>query len=171
MSSGLRRWMPRLIGLNIGFGLLLLALQRLIPSMGDEESDTIGLSTIMNGRKLVSRSEAFRGGTALTIAGGTVIDLRSATLAPEGAHLRLRTVMGGTTLVVPRGWRVEVSGPALMGGIGCKTEADDLPDDAPTLVVEALAIMGGIGIGQKPAIEAEDIHAIATDELEFAGGK
>jgi hypothetical protein len=43
-----------------------------------------------------------------------------------------------------------------MGGIGNSTESDDLPDDAPTLTVEALAIMGGIGIGHKPSLEAED---------------
>jgi hypothetical protein len=77
--------------------------------------------------------------------------------------------MGGTKVMVPRGWRVELSGPALMGGIGCNVEADDLKDDAPTLVIEALAIMGGIGIAQNPATEAEDVHAIATDKLELAG--
>jgi hypothetical protein len=90
--------MRRLIGLNLSFGFLLLALQQIVPSMGDEESDT-------NGRNLVSYSEGFRGGTALTIAGGSVIDLRNASLAPEGARLQLSTVMGGTNVLVPRGWR------------------------------------------------------------------
>lgn len=159
MAPIVRRSVGLMVAFNVIFTLLLLALKRIVPSVGDEESDLFALSTIMDGKELASQASAFRGGSALTLAGGCVIDLRKAMLSPDGAHLKLSTIMGGTSLLVPEGWRVEVSGPAVMGAIDDKTAdvGQDGDNDAPTLVVEALAVMGGIDVASKPADVAVQI--------------
>jgi hypothetical protein len=54
--------------------------------------------------------------------------------------------MGGIDVVVPPGWRVEVMGRSVMGGVANLTDPDVLADDAPVLLVDALAMMGGIEI-------------------------
>jgi hypothetical protein len=159
MAPIVRRSVGVLVAFNVVFTLLLLALKRVVPSVGDEESDLFALSTIMDGKALASQASAFRGGSALTLAGGSLIDLRKATLSPDGAHLKLSTIMGGTSLLVPEGWRVEVRGQAVMGAIDDKMADGGLDgdNDAPTLVVEALAVMGGIDVAFKPADVAVQI--------------
>jgi hypothetical protein len=152
MAPIVRRSFGFLVAFNVIFTLLLLVLKKIIPSVGDEQSDLFALSTIMDGLELTSQAQAFRGGSVLTLAGGSAIDLRKATLSPDGALLKLNTIMGGTALLVPESWRVEVKGPAVMGAIEDRTAdpAQVADDGAPMLVVEALAVMGGIDIASKP---------------------
>lgn len=147
---------------------VLLVLKQRLKSKGGEFSDEIELSTILGGRELRSRSQAFRGGSVLTIAGGTQLDLRSAKLAPEGATLNVNTYMGGARILVPKPWKVEVRGRAFMGGIADRTKgigdgevigtvgvagaagvtgASGAGEAGPRLVIEALAVQGGIEIG------------------------
>lgn len=77
--------------------------------------------------------------------GGIELDLVDAAVAP-GAYLVLRAFMGGIDVVVPSGWRVEVMGRSVMGGVANLTDPDSLGDDTPVLLVDALAVMGGIEI-------------------------
>lgn len=146
------------VALNLALTALLLVLKWMIPSFGDEESDTLGLATIMDGKALKSRARAFRGGSALTLAGGALIDLREAELDPEGARLQLSTVMGGTALVVPESWNVKVQGAALLGAVQVQGDdaAEEPPEDAPTLEIEAKAVMGSVEVVHKPRIVIED---------------
>lgn len=154
----LGRALALVVALNLALAGLLLALKWILPSFGDEESDAIGLATVMDGKALKSRSRAFRGGSALTLAGASLIDLREAALEPAGAEIELSTVMGGTALVVPEGWRVEVEGASLLGAVQVRLDgaAEDLPADAPTLAVRARALMGSIEVANKPSIVIED---------------
>ena len=167
MRKALKRIL--LIGMLIDIAIVavLFVMKRRFPSQGDEQSDEIALSTIMNGQELKSLAKAFRGGSAMTAAGGTSIDLRGATLAPEGGTLKVRTWMGGTELLVPEAWQVEVRGRALMGGIsdrtlGAESDGDVQADedgakaaepaespDGPRFVIDAMALMGGIDIGHR----------------------
>ena len=116
------------------------------PSVGDEQSDDLDLVTIFDGIELTSRATSFRGGSWITMFGGGELDLREATLDPSGATLKVRAVMGGGDVKVPDGWNVELSSKAIAGGVG--VQRPNAVDDpyAPTLRVEALAIMGGFGV-------------------------
>jgi predicted membrane protein len=78
--------------------------------------------------------------------GGVELDLRHATLAPDGAEVDATAIMGGVDLIIPRDWRVTVRGTPILGGVSNLAEGSSLPDDAPRLRVDALAILGGVEI-------------------------
>lgn len=150
----MRTFVKRIILVGMLIDVLIVAvlvvLKRRRPSKGDEQSDEIALTTIFEGRELKSRARAFRGGSILTAAGGTLLDLRSARLAPEGAVLRVRSFMGGTVIVVHESWSVEIRSRALAGGIADKTRppGELSPGvERPHLVIEAFALFGGIDVG------------------------
>jgi hypothetical protein len=104
--------------------------KRAMPSRGDEESDEVALMAIFDGIDLKSRAQAFRGGSMFAWFGG--VDVK-----------------------VPREWRIVATGRAFAGGV-----SDAVPEpadpDAPTLVVESTAALGGISIraAEAPAPDA-----------------
>ena len=128
-----------------------MLLRRALPSRGEAESDEVALAAIFNGIELRSRASAFRGGSMLTWFGGIAVDFREATLAPE-ARLTLTTVFGGIALRVPAGWRVESSLRAVGGGVAIDAPK---PEDssAPRLVLDGIALLGGIAIRSGPVSE------------------
>ena len=144
----LRRVIVFVVAVNAIFAAALAALKKALPSQGDTDSDEVALTTIMEGRTLRSRAGAFRGGSVLTITGGTAVDLRGATLAPGGAFLEVRTLMGGTAIAVPESWRVHIRNQAVMGAVVDKTKPT-AQDGGDALTVDALAVMGFIEIGYK----------------------
>lgn len=155
-----------LIGMVILDLLVILATEifkRRMPSRGDEQSDEVALVTIRGGRELRSRATSFRGGSVLTVMGGTRLDLRGASPVPDGAHLRLRTYAGGTEVVVPDTWRVQMEGRAIVGGhdVGVP-RPDRLPENAPRLSIEALTLAGGTAVSARAASQE---RAAAAGEL------
>ena len=117
------------------------------PSQGDPGSAHFDLVTIFEGLEFASVSQELEGGSAVVVCGGVDMDLTEAHLCEEGARLSLLTVCGGIRLMVPDEWRVDVTGSAFMGGADTQfTPATSLPDDAPTLTVDAQTYMGGVQI-------------------------
>lgn len=135
------------LGVYAGFAAAAALMKRTLVSRGGEESDELALVAIFDGIKLANRAKAFRGGSMLAWYGGIDVDLTEAQLAPD-AHLRLNALLGGISIRIPPGWRVESSAKALLGGIDVRTRDADGPD-APTLTVDGFAAMGGIAIGAK----------------------
>jgi hypothetical protein len=118
-----------------------VVVKRVVPELGDPASDHFQLVCITQGRQWKSTAQQLRSGNVIAGMGGVEMDLRGATLAPEGAHLRLTTVMGGVEVKVPEDWTVRMGGRAFMGandGVGLT----DRPG-APVLTVDCLTIMGG----------------------------
>jgi hypothetical protein len=121
--------------------------KRAVPSRGDEDSDELSLVAVFDGIDLKSRAKAFKGGSMLAWFGGIAVDLRDAELAP-GARLSLRTLFGGIAITTPPSWRVESNVKALAGGVDARTPAEDDPD-APGLILEGVALFGGIAVRAK----------------------
>ena len=116
------------------------------PSVGDPEADEIALVAIFEPLKFASTASSFRGGTALLWYGGGEIDLRGATLDPAGARLTVKVLTGGAQLIVPDDWHVDLQVTSILGGAGDARPAMGRRDDAPRLVVDGFAALGGIGI-------------------------
>jgi len=155
------RWLKNLIiaGLIVDLALvaLLFLLKRRMPSVGDEESDSIALSTVMDKLVLRSRSRGFTGGSVTTVAGATILDLRRALLADAGASLRARSFMGALVILVPDGWRIDFHGRGVMGAADNRTRSDAVPPaDAPTLTIDALAVWGAVEVAHKPTLVDPD---------------
>jgi hypothetical protein len=137
------------IGLVVAIGALGVAGQALARrrTFGDETSDEFAITTYVGGVERTCRATALRRGVVDVVCGGVELDLREATLAPEGATLDLSATWGGVNVVVPRTWKVVVEDRSVLGGSDARvTPPDELPDDAPRLDVSVTARLGGVSI-------------------------
>ncbi|MBI3745160.1 MAG: hypothetical protein HY264_01275 [Chloroflexi bacterium] len=116
-------------------------------SKGEPIDDEIDLVAIFRGLDFRSRAMALRRARVTSWYGGATLDLREATIHPEGASIELRAAFGGLRLVVPDAWRVEQHLTAIFGGVGDTRDVGDtgLPG-GPLLTIEGFALFGGVGI-------------------------
>lgn len=130
-------------------GLLVLAgVAVLVGSLArggrEEATNRISEFAAFGGRKLVSHSKHFEGGSLGAIFGGTELDLRDAELAPD-ASLDVFAAFGGAEIRVPEGWRVETHGLPVFGGFENEVEGEG-DDDSPTLDINATVLFGGLEV-------------------------
>ncbi len=129
-----------------GLWTLLGALRHRSPAATVIKEGDIDAFALFAGLERRVDSPAFRGGKATAIMGGVDLDLRGAGLAEGSAAIDLSVIMGGITLRVPRGWRVEMDARPLLGGIEDKHTYEPATQGGGTLRVKATAILGGIEI-------------------------
>jgi hypothetical protein len=136
-------------------------------------SDEIALSSIFGGLDFTSTAASLRGGTLSCLYGGGILDLRSATVVPGGANLRVQALFGGAQILVPASWRLEtkVIGP---GGVVDGRPRIDRPSDAPVLRLEGWTVFGGFSVAtdgpkgrEVPFFEpADGTHARIVEGME-----
>lgn len=116
--------------------------------------------SILGGSNNRMHATALKDGEVVSIMGGSVIDLRDATIAPgDTATIDVFTLMGGGTIRVPSDWIVEVQAVPVMGGYkdqripreeraGSAAEPGAVAaiGPAPRLIVRGTIIMGGLSI-------------------------
>lgn len=111
----------------------------------EPESENFELATYVNGKQYASKTRKLHSGSAVTMFGGTDIDLTAAELDPAGATLRLKTRFGGVKVLVPDTWRVDVTGETKNGETDVRvSDPATLPDDAPRLSVMADTQFAGV---------------------------
>jgi hypothetical protein len=134
-----------LVLIGIGASILLNRAGRV--ARGGESEDSVDRFVAFAGQEVVNHSTHFHGGSLNAMFGGIDLDLREAELAPEGANLDAFAAFGGVSVRVPKGWRVNVTGLPLFGGLDNKTlQNGHLPEDAPRLNVNATALFGGVEV-------------------------
>ncbi|HEX5949289.1 MAG TPA: DUF5668 domain-containing protein [Actinomycetota bacterium] len=136
-------WPALLIAIGIG----ILFRHGRGPSVTREEGssdDVVRATSVFGGHEVVSRSSAFKGGSATAVFGAVTVDLRNATMDPEGARVDITAILGGVEILVPRGWRVTTSGTPILGGIDNKTSGEAA--EGPELRIDALTFLGGTDI-------------------------
>jgi hypothetical protein len=74
------------------------------------------------------------------------LDLSEATPATTGAVVDATAVLGSITVLVPRGWLVEVRGIPVLGGWDDTTDRSSIGSGAPRLEVRALVALGGLEV-------------------------
>jgi len=171
----------RLIGLffaativaAIASAIAALSLKQRLPRVEDPDADEVHLVAVFEPLAFTSKAPAFTGGTLDTWYGGGVVDLREAVPHPSGAILRVRTIFGGAQLVVPDTWRVSIAMTSIFGGVGDTRTTGELPADAPHLILEGVALFGGLGISSSvsdsqmeeltSAVEAHRAEAALAD--------
>jgi predicted membrane protein len=127
----------------VGLVILLRLPGRNVPAGVAE--DVVRVSVLFGSNEVVVTSQHLRGGSATAFFGGAELDLRQAALDPAGATLAVTAVFGAVELFVPRGWRVNVSGTPIFGGLSSKVDPA-ASGEMPTLKVDATAIFGGVEI-------------------------
>lgn len=88
---------------------------------------------------------------AISIFGGSNIDLSEAIIQHGVVHIKLFSVFGGTNILVPEAINVRVSAFCLFGAV--HNRAPSLGDArVPTIVVEGFAIFSGVNIKLKRSL-------------------
>lgn len=128
----------------------VFVVRKRVPAFGGEGDPRFSVVAAMDGAVFESRAGEVVEARATAFMGGVQLDLTGTGLAP-GAYLTLRAVMGGIDVIVPAHWRVEVMARTVMGGIENVTDPDQSRDEAPLLLIDALAVMGGIEIHAEEA--------------------
>ncbi len=159
------RFLARLLGLAFGAALVAgiasalaaASFKKKAPPRPDAAADEIDLAVVMDGAAFSSTAPAFRGGRAICWYAGLDLDLRGATFDPAGARLEVRTVFGGTRVVVARGVPVRISGPAVFGAATIRAGAGEPGLDAPGLAITGFTLFGALQV-----VAAESGEAIPS---------
>lgn len=110
------------------------------------DSERMQKQYTFSGAQIRVESQAWKGGELGVTAGGVEVDLRNARLAPEGAVLDVRVVMGGVDIRVPDTWQVNCDVTPLFGGADDMTRTTQGAEDAPRLRVVGTVTLGGVTI-------------------------
>jgi hypothetical protein len=110
------------------------------------EDERLNKQITFAGAEFKIESQAWKGGALGVTAGGAEIDLRYARLAPEGALLDVRIVMGGVDIRVPDTWLIKCDVTPLLGGADDSTRPTQGSGNAPVLRVVGTVTLGGISI-------------------------
>ncbi len=114
------------------------------PSHGFSD-DYLDDVNVFGGHERKINSATFRGGKVTSVFGGGTYDFTSATLAPGVNVLDMVNVFGGSKLIVPESWNVQIEVVAVFGGFSDKR--GKLPQmSSPSdkrLVIKGVALFGG----------------------------
>jgi hypothetical protein len=115
------------------------------------------LIAIMGGCDRHGRWRLARRATSLNIMGGSDLDLTHVELADDDVELTVVAIMGGASIYVPKGLRVEVSEFAFMGGNDVRIHEEQPPAaGGPVLRLRLFSLMGGSDVKRGPKLTREE---------------
>ena len=91
--------------------------------------------------------------TAFMLMGGGEIDMRDARFAEREVSIHIVAIMGGCEIIVPEDATVRVTGIGVMGAFDHTGTGTGSPD-GPVITVNGVAIMGGVDVKRRPAMES-----------------
>ena len=136
---------------GMGSAVVAALARRRIVTTRDPASNEPTAAAVFAGERFVSSAPALRGGRLITWFAGHDVDLRGAALGPSGATVNVRTMYGGTQIVVPESWRVRSRVISIFGGTQVDGDEADLPADAPLLELRGFTLFGGARVTTSPA--------------------
>jgi Domain of unknown function (DUF1707)/Cell wall-active antibiotics response 4TMS YvqF len=102
--------------------------------------------SVMSGTEKRGRWRLARDTKVVCLMGGAELDLRHAELEDLDSTITVVAVMGGAEIIVPEGVDVDVGGFAFMGGKDFRPGRTVPPPSAPSVRIQAYALMGGIDV-------------------------
>ena len=126
----------------VGINLILGALRRSAPA---EDGSVANGFAFWSGLERQYASQNFRGGDLTAIMGGVEVDLRQANITGEPPILHVFAFWGGVEVKVPKEWRVDFRVLPFLGG-ATDESVGPTSEQAPTLVIKGMAIMGGVAV-------------------------
>jgi len=135
-------WPVALIGVG---GWLALGWGRRLGSRPSDDDEVDGIA-VLGSARLATRSQSFRRASVTAVLGGVTLDLSQAAPVPSGGEVTIAGILGGVTVLVPRGWVVEIRGLPILGSWDDTTDRRDLGPGSPRLEVQALVVFGGVEV-------------------------
>lgn len=127
---------------------LYILVSRLKPNMLSESefnNEDFNDVSIFGGGKKHYQSDNFRGGSITAIFGGSEIDLRDCKLAEGENVLDIFAIFGGTGILAPSDWRIEIAVVPIFGGFSDDRRRDPnvVQREERVLKVKGLILFGG----------------------------
>jgi hypothetical protein len=108
--------------------------------------DVVHYQVSFAGVEVSNSAPAFRGGEVSVSFGSLVLDLRGATLAPEGAVLEIKSAFAGVEVVLPPAWPLDVTGSPAFGGWENHAANPRAVAGTPALRLHCAPTFGGVEI-------------------------
>ena len=108
--------------------------------------DDVDHVAIFGGGERRIGGDNFESASLLAVFGGYKIDLRKAAMKGTSAVVDANAIFGGIEILVPESWNVVVRGAGIFGGYGDESHHPDPGVPAPQLIVEGVAVFGGVAI-------------------------
>lgn len=108
-------------------------------------NDYVESISIFGGSSKIVNSDNFKGGNIVSIFGGSEINLSNSKLAEGENNIEITAVFGGTTLIVPPDWNVELDVLPIFGGFGDKRMKDPNKkiQEGRKLLIKGIVLFGG----------------------------
>lgn len=131
------------IQMIFGFGRMRGAVPHFFDSTKLSSDSFFEIISVFGGGHRVIVTPEFKGGKAISVFGGSEIDLRRADI-PSGTEAVIETVsiFGGTEMHVPDEWNVRMEVLNIFGGFSDKRIAAKV-DSSKVLIIRGLALFGG----------------------------
>lgn len=101
---------------------------------------------VLSATRVATRSSRFRHASLTALLGGVTLDLTEALPEATGAVVDASAILGSITILVPRGWLVDVRGIPVLGGWDDTTDRTSVGSGAPRIEVRALVVLGGLEV-------------------------
>jgi predicted membrane protein len=88
-------------------------------------------------------SQNFKGGKIVMIFSGGKIDLSQTKTSEKNIDLEIVAIFGGGKIIIPKTWKVNSQGTAILGGYNSKVETGN---GETALNLKGVAILGGIEV-------------------------
>lgn len=108
--------------------------------------ETVEGIAVLSATRVATRSAHFRHASLTALAGGVTLDLTEAHPEATGAVVDASAILGSITVLVPRGWLVDVRGIPLLGGWDDTTDRSAIGSGAPRVEIRALVVLGGVEV-------------------------
>ena len=108
-------------------------------------TDYVESVSIFGGGSKIINSDNFKGGSIVSIFGGSEINLANSKLADGENNIEITAVFGGTTLTVPPDWNVVIDVLPIFGGFSDKRMKDPNKkiQEGRTLLLKGVVLFGG----------------------------
>ncbi len=115
-------------------------------SNSTEEGDAIETVSVFGGNKKMIITKNFKGGEAVSVFGGTELNLTQADINGV-ATLELVQVFGGAKLIVPSNWKINSEVVSVFGSLEDKRQLTNEPaDNTKVLKLIGTSVFGGVEI-------------------------
>ncbi len=111
-----------------------------------ENEEYIDVHSVLGGVKKNIQSKNFKGGEIVCFMGGAEINLMQADIQGT-VVLEVNNVFGGTKLIIPANWNVQIEISATFGGVEDKRNfQSNPPDQDKKIILKGSCLFGGIEI-------------------------
>lgn len=110
------------------------------------DQDTFERGVALDELDIRVRSRAFRGGRLTAVMSGVTVDLREATLGPDGATITMQSALSDIEILVPGDWDVVCDVAAVFAGVDGRRFPPSSAEPCPRLRLTGMVVAGGVCI-------------------------